>query len=97
MRPFKIVLSIVWNKYIIATVAFLIWLAFFDANRVSTHINLSKELTKVTTEKEFYISEIKKDKQRSEDLLSDDNLERFARENYLMKRDNEDIYLIIRE
>ena len=97
MKSLKFIISIVWNKYLIAIVAFLIWMAFFDANRVSTHINLSKELAKVTTEKEFYISEIRKDKKRSEDLLSDDNLERFARENYLMKRDNEDLYLIIRE
>ena len=97
MKSLKLIFSIVRNKYLIVVVAFLIWMAFFDANRVATHINLSKELSEVTAEKEFYISEIKKDKKRSEDLLSDDNLERYAREKHLMKRDNEDIYLIIRE
>ena len=47
-------------------------------------------------EKQYYISEIEKDRQATFELMTDTlTLEKFGREQYLMKRDNEDIYLIV--
>ncbi len=96
MKSLKLIFSIVWNKYLIVVVVFAVWMLFFDNNSYLSHRNLNAELAKVTKEKEFYLQEIEQDSKRTNDLMSDDdNLERFAREEYLMKRDNEDIYLII--
>jgi cell division protein FtsB len=74
------------------------WILFFDSNSYLNQRRLNAALTKVESEKEFYISEIEKDKKTSESLKSNtDLLERFAREQFLMKRDNEDVYLIVEE
>ena len=60
-------------------------------------MRLRNDLQKLQAEKQFYLDEIRKDKAAVEVLMTDErNLERFAREKYLMKRDNEDVYLIIR-
>jgi len=75
---------------------FVIWILFFDSNSYLNQRKLNAALAKVKSEKEYYISEIEKDKKTSESLKSNtDLLERFAREQFLMKRDNEDVYLII--
>ncbi len=98
MNSLRNIFSIVSNKYFITIVAFVIWLIFFDANNLINQRRLNKELDKVQQEKDFYISEIKKDRETTHNLMSEkENLERFAREEYLMKRDNEDVYIIIEE
>lgn len=75
---------------------FIIWLLFFDTNSYINQRRLNSALAKVESEKNFYMSEIVKDKETAEDLKTNiDLLERFAREQFLMKRDKEDIYLII--
>jgi len=87
-----------YNKYFVATLAFLIYVLIFDSNNLSTQIGLNRNLNKLLKEKQFYLDEIQKDKAAVEVLMTDkQNLERFAREKYLMKRDNEDVYLIIRK
>ena len=89
---------ILYNKFFIATAVFLIYVLIFDSNNLSTQIRLSRELKKLKAEKQFYLDEIKKDRAAVEVLMTDQqNLERFAREKYLMKRDDEDVYLIIRK
>jgi len=55
-------------------------------------------LNSLQNQKDFYLTEIKKDNESINVLLTNKrNLERFGREKYLMKRDNEDIYLFIHE
>jgi cell division protein FtsB len=98
MKILHKVFIILKNKYIITTIAFIIWMIFFDANSMINQYRLNKALEKVENEKEFYIQEIKQDKETAKGLMSNqDNLEKFAREKYLMKRDNEDVYIIIKE
>ncbi len=59
---------------------------------------LEKKFEEVESEKKFYLEEIEKNQKISQDLMTNmDNLERFAREKYWMKRDNEDVYLVIIE
>lgn len=59
---------------------------------------LENKFEEVESEKKFYLEEIEKNQKISQDLMTNmDNLERFAREKYWMKRDNEDVYLVIRE
>lgn len=86
------------NKYLYSILAFLVWIIFFDSNNIIYQARLSKQINNLEEEERFYKSEINKDSTSIYNLTSDlDNLERFAREHYLMKRDDEDIYLIVRD
>lgn len=76
------------------TVFFIIWMLFFDGNSWSAHKIIESELEKLNEEKEFYQSEIEKDKEQLKELHQIDGIEKYAREKYYMKRDSEDIYII---
>ncbi len=98
MNLLRQLVRIINNKYVIVSLAFIIWLSFFDTNSLINQHRLNKALEKVEKERAFYISEIQKDKEIANDLMSnEDELERYAREKFLMKRDNEDVYIIIEE
>lgn len=84
------------NFYIIIGVVFLVWLTFFDSNDLYTQLKQTAKLKGLEDEKGFYIEKIAEVKADREELLSDDELlEKFARENYLMKKPQEDIYVIV--
>ena len=78
-KYFKYVL----NPYIAISIAFVVWMLFFDDNSYIFH----RELDAVIEEKEI-------DKKSIQVLNNDENLENFAREAYFMKKDNEEIYII---
>jgi cell division protein DivIC len=83
------------NFYIIIGVVFLVWLTFFDSNDLYTQLKQTAKLKGLEDEKEFYVEKIAEVKADREELLSNDELlEKFARENYLMKKPTEDIYVI---
>lgn len=81
------------NKYIVILSAFLIWMFFFDAN-VQLNKEFKKEIKELNTTINFYKKEINKDKKTITELQDSLQLEKFAREKYLMKKENEDIYII---
>ena len=84
------------NKYFITTVLFVAWLIFFDSNNILTNMRTKDKLNELMKEKRFYIDEIKKDSVLIQKLLYDTlELEKYAREKYLMKKNNEDLYLLI--
>ena len=92
----KKVLKIFINKYFITTVVFIVWLVFFDNNNILTNLRTRDKLNVLKKEKKFYIDEVKKDSILVQKLLYDTlELEKYARERYLMKKDNEDVYLVI--
>ena len=92
------VLKLLKNKYLFATLAFFVWMLFFDNANFISQFKLIRELKKQKHIKEYYLEEIRKDSIAALELMTNkENLERFARERYLMKRDNEDIFLIINE
>ncbi len=71
---------------------------FLDKNNLISQFKLRGELSDYRDKKEYYLNEIKKDSTTLHQLFSDkQNLIQFAREQYLMKRDNEDIYMIVKE
>lgn len=82
------------NTYVVILTVFIIWMVFFDENSFLNHRKFNKEIDELKTTIEFYQSEIKKDKETIKKLQDTIQLERFAREKYLMKRKNEDIYII---
>ncbi len=92
----KKILNIVLNKYLIASVAFIVWLLFFDSNNVMMQQDLNNRLMELQQEKRFYLDEIRRDSTLIHQLQTDTTaLEKFAREKYLMKKEGEDIFLVI--
>ncbi|MEQ8303180.1 MAG: septum formation initiator family protein [Cytophagales bacterium] len=86
------------NFYFLATAAFLVWMSFFDSNDFFTLYGLNKKISDLESDKKYYIEKIDEVKKDREELLSDSELlERFARERYLMKKESEDLYVIIPE
>lgn len=94
----KTIFNIIKNKYLIAILVFLVWIVFFDSNRLISVQRHRNELKKVNREKDYYQKEIEHNKKLLELYQTNIKaLENFARENYLMKKDNEDIFLIVEE
>ncbi len=86
--------GIATNIYVLVLTAFLIWMVFFDTNSLLIHLELRKEIKKLEKTQEFLREEIAKDKLIIEKLSDPKELEKFARENYYLKKKNEEIYLI---
>lgn len=97
-KPGRLSLNKLKNKYLIASVLFLVWVAFFDQNNwVERYQNL-KELKQLENDREYYLQKIEEDRERLKELkTNNENLEKFAREQYLMKKDNEDVFIIVEE
>ncbi len=86
------------NRYVISAAVFLVWMIFFDSNNLISQIQLRYEIWKLNERIEYYREELAIIKQQREQLLqSTESLEKYARETYKMKRDDEDLYLIVRE
>ena len=86
--------GILTNLYILVLTVFVVWMVFFDTNSLLIHLELKKEIKKLEKQKEFLRSEIDKDKQILEKLSDPEELEKFAREQYYLKKKDEEIYLI---
>ena len=95
---FKGLLKFSKSFYLIAGMLFLFWMLFLDSNDLYTQYKLSGQLGTLENEKEFYQEKIEEVKQEREQLLTDtEALEKFAREKYLMKKESEDLYVIVEE
>ena len=90
----KPIIKFITNIYVIILAGFIVWMIFFDENSVLTHYEFSKEIKKLNTEKNYFKTEIAKDKKIIDSLKKPNQLEKFAREKYYMKKENEDIYII---
>ncbi|WP_435622860.1 FtsB family cell division protein [Flagellimonas sp.] len=86
--------KIMTNMYVLVLTIFVIWMAFFDTNSLLIHLELRKEIKKLEKQKEFLKGEIAKDQEVLEKLSDSSELEKFAREKYYMKKENEEIFLI---
>lgn len=86
------------NKYLIATLFFAIWMIFFDRNSLMQRKKYNQTLKEQEKIKDFYLGEIKKDSLTLHALSSDtESLIRFAREEFLMKKAEEDVYVIMKK
>lgn len=97
-KVFKKIFSVLRNYYVLTIALFVVWMVFFDTNNLMSQYDNKKELKELLQQKKYYIDEINKNKETTLDLTTDiTNLEKYAREKYLMKRDNEDIFLIVKD
>lgn len=86
------------NRYVIAVLVLVGWITFFDGNDIWTTWKNQRELARMEDRKEWYAKEIERTREQLHELSSDKALlEKFARERYLMKRDNEDIFVLVEE
>lgn len=93
-----VILKILKNKYLLVVIGLIVWLLYFDKNDVFTQFELITKCNKLNTEKEYYITEIEKNKKEIVELQNNKkSLETFAREKYHMKKDNEDIFVFVQK
>lgn len=86
------------NFYFISGALFLFWMLFLDSNDLISQFRLSRKISTLENEKEYYLKKFDEVQEEHDQLLSNtEALEKFAREKYLMKKDTEDLYVIIDE
>ena len=89
--PFLAFLS---NRYVLVLIFAAVWITFLDNYSYFEHKVLDKEIEELEDNKEYYIQEIKKDSTSIKQLKNAEQTEKYAREKYFMKREDEDIYII---
>ena len=82
------------NKYIWVLLFFVSWMLFLDNYSYLDHRLLNKQIQELEDNKEYYKEEINQDSKSIKSLKNPDQIEKYAREKYYMKRENEDIYII---
>ena len=92
------IFGILKNKYVLALIVFIVWVSVFDTNNLIDRIQTTRERNQLVKDKKYYQERIEQDTKRLKELkTNNENLEKFAREQYLMKKDNEDIFVIVEE
>ena len=86
------------NAFFLTALGFLIWMLFFDENNILNQWQRKKELRVLEEKRHFYESEIEKVSKQDEEISTNHfTQEKYARENFLMKRDSEDVFVIVTE
>jgi cell division protein FtsB len=94
----KRLISLFKNKFFLVTLAFVVWMIFFDKNDLFSQFEYRTQVNKLKKERDFYKAQTDQVTKELNELTSNrQQLEKFAREKYLMKKDNEDVYLIVPE
>lgn len=89
------VLPFLKNKFTLILIVFLGWILFFDQNNILERVQNLNQLHQLEKDKAYYIEKIRQDSAKLRELRTDKkNLEKFAREQYLMKKKNEDVFVI---
>ncbi len=94
----KRLIDLLKNKFFLVTLAFVVWMTFFDKNDLLSQYQFHQEVQKLQQDKAFYQKETTQVTKELNELTSDkEKLEKFAREKYMMKKANEDVFVVIRE
>jgi cell division protein DivIC len=95
MKILKRIIRIVRNKYLVALCLFLAWVLFFDSRDIFTQLEKRQELNNLLETKRFYEKEISVARKQLSDIQNNAAaLEKIAREQYKMKKPNEDLFLM---
>jgi len=83
------------NKYLIAIGVFAAILLFFDKSDLFTQLERRQQLRELQESRQYYMNQIATERAELENLRTNPaTLEKYAREKYLMKRANEDLFLV---
>lgn len=95
-NPFKPIIKMIpaplRNKYFLVLAAFTFWMVFVDKHGLSDNWELTKKVQQMEVDRGYYINQIEAVKIDRKDLQL--NIEKYAREHYFMKKDNEDVFII---
>ena len=94
LKNLKSLIGKSYFKYLLILLAFIVWMTFLDTNSLLIHAELNREIKKLKKKRNALSEEILKDKSLIKKLDNVDSLEHFAREEYNLKKDNEDIFII---
>lgn len=84
------------NKYILTILVFLVWIILLDPNNLISRVREIRTRNRLEQEKEYYMARIEEDRRKLSELrTSNENLEKYAREQYRMKRPDEDLFIIV--
>jgi cell division protein FtsB len=94
----KRLIDLLKNKFFLVTLAFVVWMIFFDRNDLFSQYEYRRQVNKLKAERDFYKAQTDEVNKELDELTSNPKqLEKFAREKYLMKKDNEDVFVIVHE
>jgi len=83
------------NKFVLTIIFFIVWLVIFDSNNLILRYKELRHLNNLIREKEFFTEKIASDRKKLYELkTNDNNLEKFAREQYKMKNPDEDLFIV---
>lgn len=84
------------NRYVITILVFLIWIILLDPNNIISRVREIRALHRLEREKQYYLERIEEDRRKLNELrTSNENLEKYAREQYRMKKPDEDLFIIV--
>ncbi len=94
----KKILPYIKNKYLLTLIGLAVWVIFFDKNVFKTQLELRQKVKQLEKERDYFSQEISVINNEIKELTTNPKtLEKFAREKYLMKRYNEDIFVIVEQ
>ena len=95
MKRAKQTFRIITNKYLIAVAVFVVMMVFFDENNLFVQFDRKRQLNELLTQKAYYEKQIDTTNRELNELQkSPESVEKFVREHYMMKRDNEDVFVV---
>ena len=95
MLKYRKYLFLLKNKYFLVFLFMAFWLLFFDNNNLIHRVKSNIYLHELKSDKEYYLEKISETRQMKQELLTNKRtLEKFAREKYHMKKDDEEIFLV---
>lgn len=95
MKALRFIVRILINKYFLTSLAFLGWMLFFDSDSLIVRNRLQEKLDSLNLEKRYLIEKLRRDSLLTVQLISDtQQIERYARERYQMKKPGEDVFLV---
>jgi cell division protein FtsB len=95
MKSLVSIFNFLSNKYLLTGVLFIVWISFFDDRDLITNYKQRQELWKLEQSKKHYSQLVEETKVELHKIQTEPaQLEKFAREKFRMKKDNEDLYII---
>jgi cell division protein FtsB len=86
------------NKFLLTAAGFAVWMLFFDHNNIFVQLERTGELNDLKSTRHYYEMQVLSTRQELDELQSNAaSIEKAAREKYLMKKDNEDLYVVAEE
>lgn len=96
LEHLKKIVGIFRNRYITASVLFILWITFFDQTSLIYDIHLARKENQLKAQKLYYEKQTQVAIEQLKELQTNPaNMEKFAREKYFMKKSNEDVYVLV--